>query len=234
MSRGNIRFVITLGLIFCASGLYLTWHTVLARSDMKVAAISPDHAGGRRALGHAGGSGSKPIDAFRLRTLGGTFDNSNLLGRWNIVFFGYTHCPSACPTALGQLQRLMRQVRVAGQELPQVVFVSVDSNRDTPKLLNAFVHAFDSNFIGATADDEALKPLLNDLGAYYQRGEPLGDDGYYVVDHSTAIYLIDPQGRLRKVFAPPHDGAAMAKQYIAIVERRAESVAHSAPTRTDG
>jgi protein SCO1/2 len=79
-----------------------------------------------------------------------------------------------------------------------------------------FVQFFDPSFIGATGDDASLAPLTKNLGVYYQQLDSM-DKGHYTVDHTAAIYLIDPQGRLKAVFSWPHDPAAMAADYPKII-----------------
>lgn len=155
-----------------------------------------------------------PLPAFVLRGPRGEFANAQLIGRWTFVFFGYTHCPDICPTALN----LMKAVNnaVAPAPTPQVVFVSVDPRRDTPELLGEYLAAFDPAFVGVSGDDAALAPLTRTLGVHVQRHDG-ADARRYSVDHSAGIYLIDPLGRLRAVFSPPQDAAKMARHYRRMV-----------------
>ncbi|GAB4169248.1 MAG: hypothetical protein Fur0039_07930 [Rhodocyclaceae bacterium] len=115
-----------------------------------------------------------------------------------------------CPSTLSLMVRL-RAALEEGQR-PAVLFVSVDPARDTLELLARYVPAFDPSFVGATGSDEALAPLAKHLGVFYRRHDD-GGARNYVVDHSAAIYLIDPRARLRAVFSPPHDAAAMLSTY---------------------
>jgi protein SCO1/2 len=99
----------------------------------------------------------------------------------------------------------------------RVVFVSVDPQRDTLRLLGEYMAAFDPNFVGITGGDAALSPLAKNLGVYYQRNDAT-DKQHYTVDHSAAIYLIDPQGRLAAVFSPPQQAAKMATDFRRIAQ----------------
>jgi protein SCO1/2 len=161
-----------------------------------------------------------PLPSFVLTGPGGQFSNADLAGQWSFVFFGYTQCPDICPTAL----TLMKEVKsvVAGRTgatptAPfRVVFVSVDQRRDTRQLLDAYMAAFDSAFVGVTGDDTALAPLTRNLGVYYKRNDDT-DKKHYTVDHSAAIYLIDPKGRLRAVFSSPQVATKVAANYQRIV-----------------
>ena len=154
-----------------------------------------------------------PLPAFALRGPGGEVTSANLIGRWSFMFFGYTQCPDICPTALS----LMKEVKSALGSVPnvpefQVVFVSVDPRRDTNQLLGEYMSAFDPSFIGVTGNDAALLPLTKALGVFYQRNDAK-DALHFTVDHSAAIYLIDPKGRLAAVFSPPQQAVAVAADY---------------------
>lgn len=182
-----------------------------------------------RAIGH-GGHGvalpavraatlvapAKALPSFRLDGPGGAFANEGLRGHWTLLFFGYTHCPDVCPTALSLLRDVRGRLAGSGAPLPAVVFISVDPARDKPDLLGRYVPAFDPSFIGVTGSDEALAPLVKALGVFYQRNEK-EDPRNYTVDHSAGLYLIDPTGRLQAVFMPPVTAERMAEDYRAIV-----------------
>ena len=159
--------------------------------------------------------GERPLPEFALVRAGGSFANSDLNGHWTLLFFGYTSCPDVCPTALYLLKELRSELAERVVTLPQVVMVSVDP-RDDPQTLSRYVSAFDPAFIGATADDAGLAPLVKHLGVYYLRHDKDGKAAY-VVDHSAAIYLIDPRGRLKAVFPPPQTLPAMLQDYLALV-----------------
>lgn len=158
---------------------------------------------------------TRPLPPFSLKGPSGEFTNDNLKGKWTFVFFGYTHCPDVCPTALSLLRDVRGKVAAAGGTLPEVVFVSVDAARDTPELLGRYVPAFDPSFKGVTGSDEALAPLVKMLGVFYERHEK-EDPRNYLVDHSAAMYLIDPQGRLKALFMPPIPAERMAEDYQAL------------------
>jgi len=157
----------------------------------------------------------KPLPAFQLKGVGGAFTNANLEGAWTFMFFGYTHCPDVCPTALSLMRDVRSRLAGGSVPLPKVVFVSVDAARDSLDLLGRYVPAFDPSFVGVTGSDEALAPLVKTLGVFYQRHEK-EDPRNYTVDHSAAMYLIDPKGQLKAVFMPPIPAERMAADYLAI------------------
>lgn len=161
-------------------------------------------------------SDTQPLPDFSFVRTGGAFSNADLLGQWTLMFFGYTHCPDICLTSLASLKDMRSRLQTAGVVTPQVIFISVDAKRDTPEHLATFVGFFDSSFIGATADDTALAPLVKNLGVHYQRVEGKKKDSY-TMDHTTAVFLVDPKGRLKAVFSWPHDPQAMAQDYPKII-----------------
>jgi protein SCO1 len=155
----------------------------------------------------------QPLPEFTLDSPAGPVTRSSLLGGWSFVFFGYTQCPDVCPTALSLMAEL--QERLAPADRPKVLFISVDPARDTNELLAAYVPAFNPAFRGASGSDVALAKLVKHLGVMYVRHPPARPEhpAIYTVDHTAAMFLIDPQARLRAVFSPPHDAAAMLVDY---------------------
>ncbi|MCL4183655.1 MAG: SCO family protein [Burkholderiaceae bacterium] len=152
----------------------------------------------------------QPLPEFALRGTAGDVVRASLAGHWSMVFFGYTSCPDVCPGTLALMVELHRRLEAA--ERPKVLFVSVDPARDTPELLAAYVAAFDAGFAGASGTDESIAALAKHLGVSYRRNPP-SPGGFYTVDHSASIFLIDPRARLKAVFSPPHDVDAMLADY---------------------
>jgi protein SCO1 len=134
---------------------------------------------------------------------GRSFGNAQLRGRWSLMFFGYTNCPDFCPATLTTLAAMEQHMRAAhAPAVPQVVFVSVDAKRDTPAQLAKYVPYFDPGFIGLTAADQpSIEALARKLGvAVVIQPRP---DGGYTVDHSGAIFVLDPRGRLAAILTGP-------------------------------
>lgn len=145
------------------------------------------------------------------------FTRENLKGKWSFAFFGYTHCPDVCPTSLAMLAQVMKKLEKDGtlNTLPQVVFVSVDPERDTPELLEKYLPYFHPDFIGLTGDPQQLLVLTRQLGILY--GKAPGDStDDYLVDHSAAIILFDPDGNFRALFGVPHDPGLISQEFVAI------------------
>jgi protein SCO1/2 len=156
-------------------------------------------------------------DFSLIDTQGRSFGNANLRGQWSFMFFGYTNCPDFCPTTLTTLAAMERRLRAAHAAIrPRVIFVSVDAKRDTPAQMAKYVPYFDPEFVGLTAADqpaiEAVARKMNIPVSLRPR-----DDGGYTVDHSGAILVLDPQGRLTAVLTGPFDAAVLEADFKRIV-----------------
>ena len=114
-------------------------------------------------------------------------------GKAVVVFFGFTHCPDVCPTTLADLSNAIKQLG-SDAERVQVLFVTVDPERDTQEALAKYVTAFDPRFLGLYGDAAATQRTAKESKVYYEKRKT--GDGYSV-DHSGQSYVIDPQGRLR-------------------------------------
>jgi len=125
----------------------------------------------------------------RTRTL------ADYRGKAVVLFFGYTQCPDVCPTTLAALAEAMGKLGPDADRV-QVLFVTVDPDRDTPELLKAYVPAFDPRFVGLRGDAKALEAVAKEFRIVYQKA-PGATPSTYTVDHSAGTFLYDPQGRLR-------------------------------------
>ncbi|RPH98677.1 MAG: SCO family protein [Lysobacterales bacterium] len=153
---------------------------------------------------------------------GRPFTRQRLHGRWSLLFFGFTNCPDVCPSALYDLNRVSEQLPrpPGGAEPPhQVVFISVDPERDTPEVLARYVAHFNPEFTGVSGSHEQLAALSAQLGIGYQVEEhPPGAERYGVV-HSSSVVLTDPAGHLRGAFTAPLDAAAMARDLATLIDQ---------------
>jgi protein SCO1/2 len=150
---------------------------------------------------------------------GRPFSLENLRGHWSLMFFGFTNCPDVCPGALYDLNLVTEQLekqRGEGQQPVQVIFVSVDPERDTPEKLSEYLAYFNSGFIGVTGSQAQLQPLTLQLGVAYQIEEHEPGADHYAVYHSVSFLLTDPDGRLYGVFPAPHDAARIASDLSAV------------------
>jgi protein SCO1/2 len=115
-------------------------------------------------------------------------------GKALVVFFGFTQCPDVCPTTLADVAEALKKLGPEDAKRVQVLFVTVDPERDTPDLLQKYVTAFDPNFLALYGDAAATQRTAKEFKVYYEKRKQ-GDS--YTVDHSAQTYVIDPQGRLR-------------------------------------
>ncbi|MFO1362907.1 MAG: SCO family protein [Burkholderiales bacterium] len=116
-------------------------------------------------------------------------------GKVVALFFGYTHCPDVCPTTLAELKLVKERLGPDGDRF-QVLFVTVDPERDTPALLAKYVPAFDPTFLGLRGDAEATAKTAKEFKVFYQKAPGTAPDNYSM-DHTAATFIYDPQGRLR-------------------------------------
>lgn len=124
---------------------------------------------------------------------------SDFKGKIVLMFFGYTHCPDVCPAALQVLSKTMNLLSEDEREKVQVIFISVDPERDTPEVAQKYAEYFYPTFIGLTGSPEDIKKVAKDYMVFYQKvkGET---EGGYLVDHTAYIYLIDPEGILKLIY----------------------------------
>ena len=147
---------------------------------------------------------ARPLPAFALVDQDGKAAGpERFQGRWTLVFFGFTHCPEACPTTLALLATVRRELAeaVPTDRVPAVLLISVDPERDTPTVLKSYLAGFDPIFSGLTGNPEAVRAFATALGIPYQKIQMEGD---YMVDHSTAIMLVNPKGQLAAIFTGAH------------------------------
>ena len=163
---------------------------------------------------------SLPLPQFALVDQTGLgFDSSQrLLGHFTLMFFGFTHCPDICPITLQTLATAASHLEEQGVNTPEILFISVDSNRDTPERMGPYLANFDSNFVGLTGPPEALDPLLGALGLTIQIHQHPGQNGYTVI-HNSTVFVIAPRGELIATFSGPHDATTIAKDYLRIRNR---------------
>jgi protein SCO1 len=140
-------------------------------------------------------------DFSLLGSDGQAFTKSRLLGRWSLVFVGFMSCPDYCPSTLAVLRQV--SMRLKGEPVqPQVVFVSVDPQRDRPEQLAKYVQYFNPDYLAATGRIPELDKLARNLGFTYSRESGSSGSGY-TMNHSISLYLLDPQARVSAVFDPP-------------------------------
>jgi protein SCO1 len=160
-----------------------------------LAVIAIGAASGRRAAAEASAPAAGDEVKFELKdTQGRTVSSADLRGRWVLVFFGYTSCPDLCPTVLLEIAQALAQLGpMAGRVQP--IFVSVDPERDTPKILRAYVNDFDERILPLTGTADQLDRAAKSFGIEFFRISGSAPDDYTIA-HSALMTLLGPEGGL--------------------------------------
>ncbi len=144
---------------------------------------------------------------------GRTVTDEAFRGRWMLVFFGFTHCPDVCPTALNDMSAVLTELGASADKI-QPIFITVDPERDTVEAMSQYVANFDPRIVALTGTPEQVAQAAKAYRVYYKK-VPQGDD--YTMDHTGILYLMDPQGRFMTHFTPntpPADMAARIRKLL--------------------
>lgn len=159
------------------------------------------------------------VEDFTLPTsTGEPMSLSDFRGKYVVLFFGYTYCPDVCPMTLNDIQQMLKTLDAERAEDVQVVMVSLDPDRDTPEQLATYLEYFDPSFIGMTGTVEEIQPVADQFGIFFER-QPGSDNTNYLVDHTSAVTIIDPEGHVRIIFTNGVKGADMASDLAYIMQR---------------
>jgi protein SCO1/2 len=140
---------------------------------------------------------------------GEPFSDADLKGKWHLIFFGYTHCPDACPTALNEMSLALDRLGMKRDEVG-VVFITVDPERDTPDALKSYVQSFDAPIVALTGSSEAVAQAAKAYRVFYAKHPR--PDGDYDMDHSAVIYVMNPEGRFTATFTPDSSADAIVQR----------------------
>ena len=138
----------------------------------------------------------KPMPGFTLQSSNGPVSLDSFLGKYVLVYFGYTSCPDICPITLATLTQALARLGAKKAENFQVIFISVDYKRDTPQISDAFAKKFNSNFIGLSGTEAQINQVTQEYGIYYKLNPPDPTTGFYSVDHTALVQVLNPQGAL--------------------------------------
>jgi protein SCO1 len=146
------------------------------------------------------------------------FTRDRLHNRWTLLFFGFTNCPDICPTTLGVLAQMEKMLQdLPAAKRPQIVLVSVDTQRDTPQQLASYVKFYSPSFTGVTGSKQAIEDLTQAM--HVPVAISTSANGAYTVDHSATIFLLDPSASLHALFSMPHEPDKIVADYRRIVAR---------------
>ena len=149
---------------------------------------------------------------------GATVSDATYRGKWLLVFFGYTFCPNVCPITLLEVAVALQQLGPAASEL-QPLFISIDPDRDTPDVMAAYTQSFDSRIVGLTGTAAQIASVANEYGAYYDPHRTGPGHHDYVMDHSTYLYLMDPNGKFVRGFNADTPGTMIADKLREMMAR---------------
>ena len=144
---------------------------------------------------------------------GKTISDQTLRGRPFLVYFGYTHCPDVCPTELARISDILTKM---GDKAIPALFITVDPERDTPKIMQDYVSSFNSRIIGLSGSPQAIEAAEKAFRVYARKGQAQAD-GDYSMDHSSVIYLMDKSGAFVEAFnaeRPPEEAAKDLERFL--------------------
>lgn len=152
-----------------------------------------------------------------LDTRGELFRETDFVGDWSFLYFGFTYCPDICPTSLVEMAKLKRSLEASHPGLAlQFYLVTVDPVRDTPDRMREYVGFFDSSFRGLTGERAEIDKLADAAAVVYQLPADARAGGTYDVGHSSTIVVIDPRGDVRAILTPPLKAAGLARDFSVI------------------
>jgi protein SCO1/2 len=160
---------------------------------------------------------SQPRRDFALTDVNGqNVSLATFQGKWVLMFFGFTNCPDACPTAMMNVGATLREMGSAADRI-QPVFVTIDPERDTPALLKDYLLNFDERIVGLSGTAEQTAAVARAYSVYYKKVQT--NDGSYAMEHTTALYLISPKGEYVRPYKPDEDPELFAKELLKMIAK---------------
>ena len=152
---------------------------------------------------------------------GQPFSNAQLEDKWTLLFFGFTNCPDVCPNTLAVLQLVYDQLADLREDLEgnmQVVFVSVDPERDHLEQLKDYTTYFHPEFIGVTGELDNLRTLTRGMSIHFEKHENEENPEDYQVDHYAGVFILNPEGRQHALISPPHTPGVIAQDIRTMID----------------
>ena len=167
----------------------------------------------------AGALAAPPVPVnghFELTTLDGRdVTDKDYRGKWLLIYFGYTFCPDVCPTTLNQIGSALDALGAKAKDF-QPVFITVDPARDKPQVMRDYMKSFDPRIVALTGDPDNIETAAKAFHVYY-RPRSLGN-GQYTVDHSSYIYVMNPEGRFVELLTGDLPGHPLADDLRKLVK----------------
>lgn len=147
---------------------------------------------------------------FTLSTPDGTIvTDQTYHGKWLLVYFGYTFCPNSCPTMLLDIATALNELGPDAEKV-QPLFITIDPQRDTPRVIQQYTESFDPRIVGLVGTEQQIAAVAREYGAYYVRHGTGPGVNEYVMDHSTYLYVMDPEGKFVRAFHGDTSGESIA------------------------
>jgi protein SCO1 len=197
---------------------------------MTVPAYAHSHEGHEhKPIAEVRDGGSRPDPDAKPMQVGGPFELWNqdgklvnekiLLGKYSLIFFGFTYCPDICPTELQTALEAKAELSPAAAEKTQIIFITIDPARDTPKVIKAYLAQMSDGLIGLTGTNEQIATAAKAYKVYYAKAADTAADGKdYLMDHSGFLYLMGPDGQFLKAYAAGVDPADLVNSLKSLVK----------------
>jgi len=146
---------------------------------------------------------------------GAQFTRDDLAGDYALIYFGYTFCPDVCPTELGLMAEAIDLLEGDGERV-RPVMITIDPERDTPDVLSEYVPLFHERLVGLTGTEQEVRDVATKYRVFYRRFED-PNYTYYLMDHTSFVYLLSPTGEIASMFryqTPPEEMAATIRQHM--------------------
>lgn len=151
---------------------------------------------------------------------GNEFDSKSLRGKYQLIYFGFSYCPDICPASMMEVSKAVNVVN-QNEELKQQlvpVFITIDPERDTPEQLKSYFEAINPQIIALTGDDNQISKVAKQFRVYYSIAQGYHKKNDYMVNHSSFLYLVGPDGKFIKHYVPGAKGEDIAKDFTKIVK----------------
>ena len=215
--KAKLAYLMLLALVAVSAGVWFgQWQQARSQGDI----VNLDILQGQLANTLVFPEDYKSIPAFELVDENAApVNQASFNDKWSMVFFGFTRCPDICPITLSILRESIDQLTAEQPDATpfEIVFVSVDPNRDTPEVLKPYLGSFSTNVRGITGDLTSILDLTRELGVVVAYDADEDDASQYSVDHTSSIMLVDPQSRIRAKFNMPHEVETIVKDYTQVV-----------------